>query len=459
MSDDTTDIWDGDLLDYKSIGETFTNLIKSIDDSRVISIEAGFGRGKTFFRERWAYDLRAEGEVVIEIDALLSDHSGDPVVTFVGALAAALPKQDKTTAQKALVNVTKYGGKAGRALLKAGLREGAEELIDAGEGAILEQVEGWGAMEDAVKEMGDGLSKFAGKMIANQLAAEQVRQKELPEQFEALRKALTKDKENGRVVIIIDELDRCHPEYAIALLEAMKLVFNHDGFVFCLMINETYLENLAAHRFGRAGEGERYLDKFIDIRLKLPVLGVVFADAIRKIVLELPLKVPYGKDPSFGVDHAAKLASMMILKSPELSMRSVQRALLKVELALRVYGDRPLDCPLLVLLAFQGIDGFKLHFPQISRILPRIAVTPEACSNLRETNGIGELIGETREGAAFLAKNCKELLTLEMERFGLPSSTQSEWPDWVKIEHLAQHYIPEHQAMLDAVHRFDATQP
>lgn len=41
--------WKDDLLGYAALGKTYTNLIQSIDDSKVISIEAGFGRGKTFF--------------------------------------------------------------------------------------------------------------------------------------------------------------------------------------------------------------------------------------------------------------------------------------------------------------------------------------------------------------------------------------------------------------------------
>jgi hypothetical protein len=40
-------IWGDDLLNVKARGETFTNLIKSIDDRKVISIEAGFGRGSS----------------------------------------------------------------------------------------------------------------------------------------------------------------------------------------------------------------------------------------------------------------------------------------------------------------------------------------------------------------------------------------------------------------------------
>jgi hypothetical protein len=85
---DSTDIWDGDLLGFKSRGDAFT-----IDDHRTISIEAGYGRGKTFFRERWAKQRKAAGECVVEIDARLSDHSGDPVVTFLGALLAMVPEK------------------------------------------------------------------------------------------------------------------------------------------------------------------------------------------------------------------------------------------------------------------------------------------------------------------------------------------------------------------------------
>ena len=62
-----TNPWEHDQLGYKAIGETFTNLIKSIDSAKVISIEAGFGRGKTFFRKAWSEHLRQAGEVVIEI--------------------------------------------------------------------------------------------------------------------------------------------------------------------------------------------------------------------------------------------------------------------------------------------------------------------------------------------------------------------------------------------------------
>ena len=70
--------WSDDSLGYQDIGNSFKNLVKTIQSEKVISIEAGFGRGKTFFRKAWAKSLKDAGEVVIEVDVQQSDHSGDP---------------------------------------------------------------------------------------------------------------------------------------------------------------------------------------------------------------------------------------------------------------------------------------------------------------------------------------------------------------------------------------------
>lgn len=114
------DIWKEDLLGFKEVGKSFGNLVRSIDDNKVISIEAGYGRGKTFFRECWAKQLKVEGEVVVEVDALLSDHSGDPVLTFIAALVGALPETETSSGKKLLERSKQVGGVALRSVLRLG---------------------------------------------------------------------------------------------------------------------------------------------------------------------------------------------------------------------------------------------------------------------------------------------------------------------------------------------------
>jgi KAP family P-loop domain. len=371
--------WTDDLLGYEKLGETFTRLIKTVDDSKVISIEAGFGHGKTFFRKAWAEHLRQSEEVVVEVDAQRSDHSGDPVVTFLGALLAALPPEEKGKARKVADVSKKYGGVAVRTVAKAVLKAGADEAIDAISGHLGEVFEGQEALQSMADSVGEEMSKTAAQMIATQLAVEKAIQKELPAQLDGLKGELTKGKDTDRVIILIDELDRCHPEYAIALLEAMKHVFDRPGYVFCLMVNADYLEKVAQHRFGAHGEGERYLDKFVDLRLVLKATAEAKGRAAAQLVLkQLDIGTPYSDDGAFSIEAAANLTGRIAANS-DISFRQIKRVLDQIEIALRCYADTALDRSMLIYLAFCHM-GAKFTFEE--SWMPRAVLVP---MNVRKT--------------------------------------------------------------------------
>lgn len=414
------DAWENDRLGYEEIGHAFTNLVQSLDTAKVISIEAGFGRGKTFFRKAWAKQLKYAGEVVIEVDLQQSDHSGDPVITLLGALVDALPKGEKANSQKALESAKKVGAMSLRAVTRAILREGAEEVIEAIGDAAIDRLEDFDALDEIIKGVGGEMSKVAGQLITSQMAAERVRKNELPEQLEALRAALVEGAKSERVIVIIDELDRCHPEYAISFLEATKLIFGRSGFVFCLMVNAAYLESLARHRFGVAQNDEKYLDKFVDIRLKLDPQPEAFKTAVYELACRLPLRTPYGENVAFSVERAAELACTLAVECG-FSMRKTKRLLLKVELALRCYADRPLDAPLLVFLAF------KDERPDVVKEshLPRSFLTPEEGKKRSEEGRIdrADFADERKrdyERDKLIKEKAAELLDLPEDRYFNP---------------------------------------
>ncbi|TNE69507.1 MAG: NTPase [Rhodobacteraceae bacterium] len=444
--------WTNDLLGYEKLGETFTRLIQTVDDSKVISIEAGFGHGKTFFRKAWAEHLRQSGEVVVEVDAQRSDHSGDPVVTFLGALLALLPEEEKNKVQKIGVIGKKYGGVAVRTVAKAVLKAGADEAIDAISGQLGEVFEGQEALQSMADSVGEEMSKTAAQMIATQLAAEKAIQKELPAQLDALKEELTKGKDTDRVIILIDELDRCHPEYAIALLEAMKHVFDRPGYVFCLMVNADYLEKVAQHRFGAHGEGERYLDKFVDLRLALKATAQRKAEAAWQLVMKrLEIGTPYGDDPAFSVQAAAELVGK-IVKASSLSFRQIERVLDRVEVALRCYVDMPLDRSLLVWMAFKEAGCVVQE-----EWLPRIALTPEIAEkflNVDRWENREKAQKQEYERDQFVQKQCAPLLRLDDSAYRLPPPEGGgEYFGWAKVlKGLGPHYIPDHENVLSHAH-------
>ena len=447
--------WHGDLLNYHKTGETFTNLIQTLDETKVISIEAGFGRGKTFFRTEWAKQLRGAGEVVIEIDAQQSDHSGDPMITFLAALVEALPRDETGKAAQVYEKVKKFGKIGGYAAARMVFRSSVDEAIDAVTDKTIDELGDFDALDGVVNDLGEGMSKAAGQMIATQMAAERVRKKELPEQLTALHAALTEGAETERVVVIVDELDRCHPAYAIAVLEAMKLVFAQSGFVFCLMVNAEYLEKLAQHQFGVSTDDEKYLDKFVDIRLRLQPSDESIKSAVRSLALDLPLAIPFGDDNSFSVEATADLAGKLAVKT-KLSMRKVKRILLQVELALRCYSNQPIDAPLLVFLAFESALPKRLNSNYLlrSQLRPDFGVEQirkreEAIKEQMFVSGL-----QPFKGMQELKNFAPELIGLPIERYQIPAAMQNEqvYQDWKLVyRFLAPHYIPTHQDMLGSV--------
>ncbi len=317
------DCWGDDLLGYQKIGDSFTNLIATLDETKVISIEAGFGRGKTFFRTAWAQQLRNAGEIVVEIDAQKSDHTGDPLVTLLAALVEELPNKERSRSSQVFENAKKIGAVGGGAVVRSVLKAGADEIIELVSERAIDRIGDFDALDEIIDDLGDGMSKAAGQMIAAQMAAERVRKIELPKQLKTLHSALTEGSVKKRVVIIVDELDRCHPSYAIAVMEAMKPIFGQSGFIFCLMVNPEYLENLAQHQFGTSEGEEKYLDKFVDLRFRLEPQETDLKEATIQLAQRLPLKIPFGEAEAFSIGVAAKLAGALALET-KLSMRKIK---------------------------------------------------------------------------------------------------------------------------------------
>jgi hypothetical protein len=75
----------------------------------------------------------------------------------------------------------------------------------------------------------------------------------------------------GKIAVIVDELDRCSPNYAIRLLERLKHLFNIDGVVFLMLWNRSQIKQTVEAFYGAGTDGAMYLDKFIDYPITIPI--------------------------------------------------------------------------------------------------------------------------------------------------------------------------------------------
>ena len=85
-------------------------------------------------------------------------------------------------------------------------------------------------------------------------------------------KQLQEDNPNNlkmRVVVLVDELDRCRPDYALKVLERIKHFFNIPDYIFVFFSNKKEIEKSIEHIYGTANGGV-YLEKFYNFQFRLP---------------------------------------------------------------------------------------------------------------------------------------------------------------------------------------------
>lgn len=90
-------------------------------------------------------------------------------------------------------------------------------------------------------------------------------QKRFHDAFDAFLNGLILD-DNERLLVLIDELDRCKPTYAVQLLERIKHYLSNDRITFVFAINEEQLQHTIKAFYGDEFDAHRYLDRFFDYR-------------------------------------------------------------------------------------------------------------------------------------------------------------------------------------------------
>jgi len=107
-----------DLFQRKSIGDSLTSLIRSIDEPLVIAVDAQWGDGKTTFLKMWAGELRKLKIPVVMIDAYENDYVDDAFIAVAGEIIAIADECEKPTspATKTFIDSAK---KTGRILLRS----------------------------------------------------------------------------------------------------------------------------------------------------------------------------------------------------------------------------------------------------------------------------------------------------------------------------------------------------
>ena len=114
-----------------------------------------------------------------------------------------------------------------------------------------------------------GLGKITESIKASNPTHDIEVQKSFHDAFDKFLKSLIPS-DNTRLLILIDELDRCKPTYAVQLLERIKHYLSSDRVTFVFAINDEQLQYTIKAFYGDEFNAHQYLDRFFDHRLVLP---------------------------------------------------------------------------------------------------------------------------------------------------------------------------------------------
>ncbi|SFH43413.1 KAP family P-loop domain-containing protein [Nitrosospira sp. Nsp14] len=123
-------------------------------------------------------------------------------------------------------------------------------------------------------EFAKGTSGVVGDFIQERLSSHAT-DIELLQSFKALLSKLPSylNSKGKPLVVIIDELDRCKPTYAIEVIEKIKHLFSVKNVVFVLVMNKKQLEASIRSIYGSDIKADVYLQKFINIETAIPKLS------------------------------------------------------------------------------------------------------------------------------------------------------------------------------------------
>jgi len=112
------------------------------------------------------------------------------------------------------------------------------------------------------------------------------------EEFMEITKEYVGDND-GKLVVFIDDLDRCIPKNSIEILEAIKLFLNVKYSVFIIGADKKVIESGIHHKYQMYEDwGKKYLDKIIQIPFFLPPLReeIIISEFIPKLPIDDEIK-------------------------------------------------------------------------------------------------------------------------------------------------------------------------
>lgn len=231
---------------------SFLKLINGLEENKIIALDGEWGSGKTWFVKSVEYLMNSESNNELNIvDKEIMNKVKDKYMTFY---YNAWENDDAESAMLSLMY---------KLINDSCLQKNESEV-----GAIPR------LLNTVIKFVTNGAVDIKEDIFGEQWNNKQITDciktsEEIKETFKQIIDNLLIENKN-RLLIIIDEIDRCKPTFAIDLLENIKHFYNDDRIIFLVTTNNKELASSVCKIYGEKYDGALYLDRIFDINLELP---------------------------------------------------------------------------------------------------------------------------------------------------------------------------------------------
>ena len=297
-----------DALGEQNMIDEFNNSIKSTQ-FHVYGLSGDWGTGKSTFVQMWIKSVDQEKFSIIKIDAFESDYMQNPFTVIYTAFKCFM--KENGILKKDAEPIVKKAKKIAFASLKSAGKFGINLLIDK-------------IGKDNVKEL---VSTVSDSLFDEFDYNPEDREEDLCTELKDLLTQMVK-KSKKQLYIVIDELDRCRPDFALETLEKIKHLFAIDGVKFILIYNPQVIANIVKNKYGIDDTNNRYIKKFIE--MEIPFNTTTFYKRwLMNEAKELREKGINPKVCEYIASWSTSISKVMLMY--RLSLRDTQRILSSID--------------------------------------------------------------------------------------------------------------------------------
>jgi hypothetical protein len=326
-----------DALDFQFYSQNLANIIKGTEPKFAVGIFGKWGTGKTTLMKMIKRELDRDNEKVLTVwfDAWRYEREKYlAVIPFLRqiriALEKDLAKNRKTSRWRAL----------GDALEKTFT-------------AFMVSTEFSVSPAGSPVSTSINLEKFYGSLKSKGSIFIDGERIQLQEHATDYLQAALNELKDARIVVFVDDLDRCTPEKAVEVLESIKAFFDIEGIVYVIGMDSDSIDYIIKQKYGENSEikGLDYLQKIVQLPFQIPVWNYKDIEgSIEKIILK-------GLEGSMLVDEFLDPSNKkLIVNAIEPNPRQVKRFVNNIILARSVFSKPDKDIHINKLIAVQALN-------------------------------------------------------------------------------------------------------